>query len=88
MAYDFVVVAIGFESRWFGSLLGPEAQARLPTAVGGELLDKPDRCRFVGNRPAPALHLPMLAGPAQGPGFPNLSCSACSATACRGGAQG
>jgi mycobactin lysine-N-oxygenase len=22
----------------------------------------------------PALHLPVLAGPAQGPGFPNLSC--------------
>ena len=42
MAYDFVVVAIGFESRWFESLLGPEARARLAAASsrwGGELLE-------------------------------------------------
>jgi len=74
VAYDFVVVAIGFEARWFESLLGPRVRARLTAALGGELLDK----RIVADLSVagltPALHLPMLAGLAQGPGFPNLSC--------------
>jgi mycobactin lysine-N-oxygenase len=74
VAYDFVVVAIGFESRWFESLLGPEARARLSAAVGGELLEKLIGVDLSVAGLTPALHLPMLAGLAQGPGFPNLSC--------------
>jgi mycobactin lysine-N-oxygenase len=73
-AYDFVVVAIGFESRWFESLLSPEARARLSSALGGELLDKLIDVDLSVAGLTPALHLPMLAGLAQGPGFPNLSC--------------
>ena len=74
VAYDFVVVAIGFESRWFESLLGPEVQARLTTALNGELLDNRIDVDLSVTGLTPALHLPMLAGLAQGPGFPNLSC--------------
>ncbi|HEY2520760.1 MAG TPA: SidA/IucD/PvdA family monooxygenase [Streptosporangiaceae bacterium] len=74
VAYDFVVVAIGFESRWFESLLGPAARARLTAARDGELLDKRIDVDLSVAGLAPALHLPMLAGLAQGPGFPNLSC--------------
>ncbi len=78
VAYDFVVVAIGFESRWFKSLLGPEARARLAAAQGkqpgGDLLEKLIDVDLSVAGLTPALHLPMLAGLAQGPGFPNLSC--------------
>ncbi len=78
VAYDFVVVAIGFESRWFESLLGPVARARLAAASGGprggELLEKLIDVDLSVAGLTPALHLPMLAGLAQGPGFPNLSC--------------
>jgi mycobactin lysine-N-oxygenase len=74
VAYDFVVVAIGFESRWFESRLGPEGRARLTAALSGELLDKRIGVDLSVTGLTPALHLPMLAGLAQGPGFPNLSC--------------
>jgi mycobactin lysine-N-oxygenase len=74
VAYDFVVVAIGFESRWFESLLGQEGRARLIAALDGELPDKRIDVDLSVNGLTPALHLPMLAGLAQGPGFPNLSC--------------
>jgi mycobactin lysine-N-oxygenase len=74
VAYDFVVVAIGFQSRWFESLLGPQGRARLTAALGGELLDQRIEADLSVAGLTPALHLPMLAGLAQGPGFPNLSC--------------
>jgi mycobactin lysine-N-oxygenase len=74
VAYDFVVVAIGFESRWFESLLGPDGRSRLTAALAGELLDKQIGTDLAVAGLTPALHLPMLAGLAQGPGFPNLSC--------------
>jgi mycobactin lysine-N-oxygenase len=74
VAYDLVVVAIGFDARAFEALLGSEARSRLESAlVGAEL----ERCVDVDLSIAglsPALHLPVLAGLAQGPGFPNLSC--------------
>jgi mycobactin lysine-N-oxygenase len=74
VAYDFVVVAIGFESRWFLRLLGPEARARLTRAVAEDLLERRIDVDLSVAGLDPALHLPMLAGLAQGPGFPNLSC--------------
>jgi mycobactin lysine-N-oxygenase len=74
VAYDFVVVAIGFESRWFESLLGPAARARFGAALAGDLLDQRIDADLSVAGLTPALHLPMLAGLAQGPGFPNLSC--------------
>jgi mycobactin lysine-N-oxygenase len=54
------------------------ARARLAAAQDGprdgELLEKLIDVDLSVAGLTPALHLPMLAGLAQGPGFPNLSC--------------
>jgi mycobactin lysine-N-oxygenase len=74
VAYDLVVVAIGFDGHWFQELLGSKARHLLDSAVAGESLE---RCIDVDLSIAglvPPLHVPVLAGLAQGPGFPNLSC--------------
>jgi mycobactin lysine-N-oxygenase len=74
VAYDAVVVAIGFDGRWFEALLGENASARYRDALGG---GGPERMIDVDLSVAglaPPLHLPVMAGLAQGPGFPNLSC--------------
>ena len=74
VAYDLVVVAIGFEARWFEGLLGAEARDRLTSGLAGaELDDRIDLDLSIAGL-SPPLHLPLLAGLAQGPGFPNLSC--------------
>jgi mycobactin lysine-N-oxygenase len=73
VAYDAVVVAIGFDGRGFEALLGERATARYSEALGdGELRRHISRDLSVAGL-AP-LHLPVMAGLAQGPGFPNLSC--------------
>jgi mycobactin lysine-N-oxygenase len=74
VAYDAVVVAIGFDGRWFESLLGPEAGARFRDAVSGSGLERVIGVDLAVSGLAPPLHLPVMAGLAQGPGFPNLSC--------------
>jgi mycobactin lysine-N-oxygenase len=83
LAFDWVVVAVGFDPLWFTSLLGERAREALAGAVGGAPAGRlPSRTaleRAVGHDLAvtglaPKLHLPVLAGVAQGPGFPNLSC--------------
>ena len=74
VAYDLVVVAIGFDARWFEALLGDDGRNRLESALAGAELE---RCVDVDLSIAglsPPLHVPVLAGLAQGPGFPNLSC--------------
>ena len=73
VAYDFVVVAIGFEPRWFERILGPEARRRFVAALGGDALERRIGIDLSVEGMRPRLHLPMLAGLAQGPGFPNLS---------------
>jgi mycobactin lysine-N-oxygenase len=73
VAYDAVVVAIGFDGRWFEALLGGSASSRYRDAIGRGELERhigPD-LSVPGLAP---LHLPVMAGLAQGPGFPNLSC--------------
>src|SRR4029077_15058197 len=40
VSYDLVVVAIGFEPRWFESLLGVQARHRLDQAVADTHLDR------------------------------------------------
>jgi mycobactin lysine-N-oxygenase len=72
VAYDMVVVAVGFRGRWFETLLGDEARRRLGRAEAG-LERRIDVDLSVAGL-SPPLHLPVLAGLAQGPGFPNLSC--------------
>jgi mycobactin lysine-N-oxygenase len=82
LAFDWVIVAVGFDPLWFAPLLGPSAQDALTKAVGGPPGRLPARTaveRAIGYDLAvtdlrPRLHLPTLAGLAQGPGVPNLSC--------------
>jgi mycobactin lysine-N-oxygenase len=74
VAYDAVVVAIGFDGRWFEALLGEDAGARYQDALGGGELERVIDVDLSVAGLAPPLHLPVMAGLAQGPGFPNLSC--------------
>lgn len=76
--FDLVVDATGGRPLWFLDLLDREAAEMLELAVGGRLTQ--DRIETaIGYDLAVAgmdakLFLPNLAGVAQGPGFPNLSC--------------
>ena len=74
VAYDLVVVAIGFDARWFERLLGGEARRRLETGLAGAVLERRIELDLSVAGLSPPLHLPLMAGLAQGPGFPNLSC--------------
>jgi mycobactin lysine-N-oxygenase len=74
VAYDAVIVAIGFDGRWFEALLGEDAGRRYRDALGGGDLDHRIDVDLSVSGLAPPLHLPVMAGLAQGPGFPNLSC--------------
>ena len=74
VAYDAVVVAIGFDGRGFEALLGEDARGRYRDALGGGDLDHRIDVDLSVSGLAPPLHLPVMAGLAQGPGFPNLSC--------------
>ena len=74
VAYDAVIVAIGFDGRWFEALLGEGAGACYRDALGGGDLDHRIDVDLSVSGLAPPLHLPVMAGLAQGPGFPNLSC--------------
>ncbi len=74
VAYDLVVVAIGFHARWFERLLGAEARGRLASALAGDELERRIELDLSVTGLSPPLHLPLVAGLAQGPGFPNLSC--------------
>jgi mycobactin lysine-N-oxygenase len=74
VAYDLVVVEIGFETRWFERLLGGEARRRLSDALAGADLERRIQLDLSVAGLRPPVHLPLAAGLAQGPGFPNLSC--------------
>ena len=74
IAYDLVVVATGFQARWFEALLGEQARRRLAEALAGDELERRIEVDLSVAGLSPPLHLPVLAGLAQGPGFPNLSC--------------
>ncbi len=74
VAYDLVVVAIGFRARWFEGVLGEQARHRLADALAGDELERRIEVDLSVAGLLPPLHLPVVAGLAQGPGFPNLSC--------------
>jgi mycobactin lysine-N-oxygenase len=74
VAYDLVVVAIGFQARWFEGLLGGQARELLARALAGEEIERRIDVDLSVTGLNPPLHLPLVAGLAQGPGFPNLSC--------------
>jgi mycobactin lysine-N-oxygenase len=75
--YDYVIVARGFDTLWFRNLLDEETRTRMAAmtqsftvgAIEHAIAEDLSLAGFT-----PRLHLPMLAGLAQGPGFPNLSC--------------
>ena len=75
--YDYVVVARGFDALWFRNLLDEDTYTHMTAvtqsfnarAVEHAIAEDLSLAGFT-----PKLHLPMLAGLAQGPGFPNLSC--------------
>lgn len=77
--FDYVVQSVSLNSLSFLSLLDKDDQDRLPSERrSGKISTKslensisPDLSVIDFT---PKLHLPMLAGPAQGPGFPTLSC--------------
>jgi len=66
--YDKTIVAIGFDPTSAISLLSPALRPQLST---DELQRRIDEQLCIPGR---NIHMPMLAGLAQGPGFPNLSC--------------
>jgi len=75
--YDYLVVARGFDALWFRHLLDAVTHARLAEATrsfDGRTIELAIQEDLSLNGFTPKLHLPMLAGIAQGPGFPNLSC--------------
>jgi len=74
VAYDLVVVAIGFQDQWFEGLLGEAARRLLAGALAGAELERRIEPDLSVAGLSPPLHLPVVAGLAQGPGFPNLSC--------------
>jgi len=75
--YEYLMVARGFDALWFRHLLDEGTHARLAKithafdvrTIEHAILEDLSLDGFM-----PKLHLPMLAGIAQGPGFPNLSC--------------
>jgi hypothetical protein len=69
---DYLVVATGFDPLWFVSLL---VDAELRARFGDRrTVEKQIQADLAMAGVAPLIHLPMLAGLAQGAGFPNLSC--------------
>jgi mycobactin lysine-N-oxygenase len=75
--YEYVVVARGFDSLWFRNLLDEETHTRMAAVTQSfdmRVIEHAIAVDLSLEDFAPRLHLPMLAGLAQGPGFPNLSC--------------
>jgi len=75
--YDYLVVARGFDALWFRHLLDAVTHARLAEVThsfDGRAIEQAITEDLSLDGFVPKLHLPMLAGIAQGPGFPNLSC--------------
>ena len=75
--YDYIVVARGFDSLWFRNLLDEDTHTRMAAVTqsfDGNVIEHAIAVDLSLEGFTPKLHLPMLAGLAQGPGFPNLSC--------------
>lgn len=80
LACDYAVMATaGDPARALRRLLTPAAAAAVASTarlgdLSTEAIEGAIRHDLALPGPGPKLHLPMLAGFAQGPGFPNLSC--------------
>jgi mycobactin lysine-N-oxygenase len=75
--YDYILVARGFDALWFRHLLDKVTHARMAEmtrSFDGRTFEHAIQEDLSPGGFIPKLHLSMLAGIAQGPGFPNLSC--------------
>lgn len=77
--YKTVILASGFDQvATLKSYLSERALEALKKALGGPLIQKDLMMKIQNDLSVegmtPSLHLPMLAGLSQGPGFTNLSC--------------
>jgi mycobactin lysine-N-oxygenase len=75
--YDYLVVARGFDALWFRRRLDQVTHKRLSAVThsfDGRTIEHAIQEDLSLDGFIPKLHLPMLAGFAQGPGFSNLSC--------------
>jgi mycobactin lysine-N-oxygenase len=75
--YDYVIVARGFDPLWFTTLFDQptlEYFHAVTDDANRRNLERSIGADLSVSGLTPRLHLPMLAGVAQGPGFPNLSC--------------
>ena len=75
--YDYIVVARGFDTLSFRNLLDENTHTRMAAVTqsfDGNAIEHAIAVDLSLEGFTPKLHLPMLAGLAQGPGFPNLSC--------------
>jgi hypothetical protein len=70
VVYDPVVVAIGFDARWFEGLLGDEARRRLATGLAGAKLERKIGLDAFGRRAGPAAASATGGGARSGAGFP------------------
>ncbi|MFE2586678.1 SidA/IucD/PvdA family monooxygenase [Streptomyces sp. NPDC059378] len=76
MMCDYAIIARGFDAKWWTSILGDSAQQRIQEICRGDIKMIGELIGYhleVRNL-EPSLHLPMLAGMTQGPGFPSLGC--------------
>jgi mycobactin lysine-N-oxygenase len=75
---QYAIVAVGFDPWWFGKLIQDDAiRALMAHEDNRQILLRHIESDLAFDRsrvPTPKLHVPMLSGFAQGPGFPNLSC--------------
>lgn len=77
--YELVVIATGFDHvAYLNNLLSPSAKAQILQKKAIDVFSKESLADTISETLAienfePCLHLPMLAGLRQGPGFPNLS---------------
>jgi mycobactin lysine-N-oxygenase len=67
---QLLIFAFGYDQKWFVRLLPKGVQK----ALDGESLKIGPDLSVIHPEVTQKLHLPMLAGLDQGPGFPNLSC--------------
>lgn len=77
-AFDLVVDATGGQPLWFLEMFEPDAMDLVELAIGGPITQARIEASIAHDLAVTGLeaklYLPNLAGLAQGPGFPNLSC--------------
>ncbi|MFE0374176.1 hypothetical protein ACFW1M_01065 [Streptomyces inhibens] len=78
---DYAIVATGFDDMWWAKpglldddLIQEVQRCTYSAPLKPEFIRKHINYNLQLDQMSPPLHLPMLAGQSQGPGFPNLNC--------------